>query len=58
MNTVSDKSVAEKLLEELTRVRDALMRLRDYSPMIRELWKQAAGSIQRLEPQVKKELQK
>jgi hypothetical protein len=35
-------------LSEIQRIRDALMRLRDYSPMIRNLWSQVAGLYQRL----------
>lgn len=58
MNTASESDSATKMLAELKRVRDALMRLRDYSPMIRVLWTQVAGFVQRLEPELKKELQK
>jgi len=49
-NTASDPLVQLKL-SELQRIRDALMRLRDYSPMIRVLWTQVAGLYERLAKQ-------
>lgn len=45
-NTASDPLVEIKL-SEIQRIRDALSRLRDYSPMIRVLWSQVAGLYQR-----------
>ncbi len=45
----SKKRIVEIDLAEIQRLRDALARLRDYSPMIRQLWIQVAGLYQRLE---------
>lgn len=42
-------------LAEIQRIRDALMRLRDYSPMIRQLWIQVAGLYQRLSKSTQQE---
>lgn len=49
MITASSKKIVPIDLAEIERICHALERLRDYSPMIRQLWIQTAGLKQRLE---------
>jgi len=49
MNTVSDTRIVTLPLSEIQRLRDALMRARDDSPRVRELFRQVASLYQRLE---------
>lgn len=54
MTTASDELVTLPLAE-IQRIRDALARLREYSPMIAVLFNQVAGLHERLAKQLLKE---
>jgi hypothetical protein len=49
MTTVSDTRIAPVPMAEIQRIKDQLMRLRDYHPHVRELFKQVASLYQRLD---------
>ena len=49
MTTVSDTRLVTLPMSEIQRIRDVLMRARDDSPRVRELFRQVASLYQRLE---------
>jgi len=54
MTTASDDLVTLPL-SEIQRIRDALARLREYSPMVKVLFNQVAGLHERLAKTIKQE---
>lgn len=49
MTTVSDTRLVTLPMSEIQRIRDVLMRARDDSPRVRELFRQVASLYQRLD---------